>query len=177
MTAREMSRSGMPAPRLTVMAAVARNGVIGDNGTIPWRLSADLRRFKATTMGAVLVMGRRTYESIGRPLPGRTTVVVTTQRPYPATGACPPGLLIARTFEEAMRTARAQAGAGAGEVFVQGGAAVYAAALPLADRLLVTWVDAEPAGDTFFPPVDWSAWREESREDFAGGTWATYVRL
>lgn len=162
--------------RITVMAAVARNGVIGYRGTMPWHLPADLRRFKATTMGAVLVMGRRTYESIGRPLPGRTTVLVTTSQVYPPDGPPPDGLVIAHSVPEALTLAGALAAERTDEVFVQGGAGVYADALPMADRLLITWVAERPEGDTFFPAVDWSAWCEESREEFPGGVWATYDR-
>ncbi len=170
---------------VTIMAAVARNGVIGRDGTLPWHLPADLRRFRKTTMGSVLVMGRRTYESIGRPLPGRTTVVVTSRQPYPADGQPVPGLIVAGTLEEALRRGLEQAvaagdardgGGGGGEVFVQGGARVYAEALAAADRMLITWVDDEPEGDTFFPDVDWSAWEEVAREDFPGGWWSTYHR-
>jgi dihydrofolate reductase len=157
---------------VTIMAAVARNGVIGRDGAMPWHLPADMRRFKATTMGHVLVMGRRTYESIGRPLPGRTTIVVTRRRTWPDDGALPASVLVAHSVPEALRLA-AELG---GETFVQGGAGVYAEALPLADRLLITWVDDEPAGDTHFPDVDWSAWVEQSREAFEGGQWTSYRR-
>lgn len=154
------------------MAAVARNGVIGRGGAMPWHLPDDMRRFRKTTMGHVLVMGRRTYESIGRPLPGRTTVVVTHQRPWPPQGEAPEGLLVAGSLEEALACA-AHVG---GETIVSGGAQIYAEALPLADTMLITWVDAEPAGDTFFPSVDWSTWDEAGREAFPGGTWSAYRR-
>lgn len=163
-------------PRVTVMAAVAANGVIGRDGSMPWHLPDDLRRFRTTTMGSVLVMGRRTYESIGRPLIGRTTVVVTRRRPYPSSGAVPPGLIVAATLDEALRCACHVAASGTKEVFVQGGSRVYAEALPMADRLLITWVDGEPEGDTVFPEVDWSQWSEQGREPFSGGCWATYAR-
>lgn len=159
------------------MAAVARNGVIGRDGTMPWHLGDDLRRFRQVTLGHVLVMGRRTYESIGRPLPGRTTVVVTRQRPYPPDGEPIPGLIVAGSVQEALAVASAKAGSVGSEVFVQGGAAVYAETLPVADRLLMTWVDAEPEGDTFFPAVDWADWDEVGREAFPGGSWATYSRV
>ncbi|MGI8700075.1 MAG: dihydrofolate reductase [Nocardioidaceae bacterium] len=161
---------------VTIMAAVARNGVIGSAGTLPWHLPADLRRFKATTMGSVLVMGRHTYESIGRPLPGRTTVVITRQRPYPPDGKAVSGLLVAGSLDEALCLARAEAERLGGEVFVQGGAQVYAEALALADRMLITWVEEEPPGDTFFPEVDWAAWDEVSRDPFPGGAWSAYRR-
>jgi dihydrofolate reductase len=141
---------------VTIVAAVARNGVIGVDGGLPWRLPDDLQRFKELTLGHVLVMGRRTYESIGHPLPGRTTVVVTRQRDWDAGSEA--------------------AAAADDEVFVVGGAQVYADALPLADRIELTLVDAEPEGDTRFPEVDWSMWREVRREPGDGWTAVTYER-
>ncbi len=152
---------------LSIVVAMAHNGVIGLDGTIPWRLPGDQKRVKATTMGHVLVMGRRTFESIGRPLPGRTTVVVTSQPDWQ-----PAEVIVARGLPEALARAREVDP----EVFVFGGAGVYAEALPLADRLLVTWVDGAPAGDTFFPAVDWAGWDEVDSERFAGGAWSTYLR-
>jgi dihydrofolate reductase len=154
---------------VTLVAAVARNGVIGVDGGLPWRLPDDMRRFKELTTGHVLVMGRRTYESIGRPLPGRTTVVVTQT---PGWSADADSVLVAAGVPEAL----AAAGAIDDEVFVVGGARVYADALPLADRLELTHVDAEPAGDTLFPDVDWSEWRELRREEGDGVAYVTYER-
>jgi dihydrofolate reductase len=154
---------------VTIVAAVARNGVIGTGGGLPWHLPDDLRRFKELTLGHVLVMGRRTYESIGRPLPGRTTVVVTRT---PRWDAGADGVLTAGNLPDALDAA----GAVDETVFVVGGAQVYADALPLADRLELTLVDAEPDGDTFFPDVDWSAWRELHREEGDGVVYASYVR-
>ena len=158
---------------VTIIAAVARNGVIGAGGDIPWTLPGEQARFKATTMGHVLVMGRATYESIGRPLPGRTTIVVTRREDWQPEGGHPEGLLVAGSVEGAL----AWAAGIDDEVFVAGGAQVYAAALPVTDVLLMTWVDAEPDGDTFFPDVDWAAWREVSREDNEGWTLAAYERV
>jgi dihydrofolate reductase len=156
---------------VTIMAAVARNGVIGYDGGIPWHLPDDMRRFRELTMGHVLVMGRRTYESIGRPLPGRTTIVVTRRGDWrPDHEAAT--LRVAPDLRAALRQA---AGLGA-ETFIQGGAAVYAEALTIADRMLITWVDADPPGDTFFPEVDWSQWEQSVDEAFPGGHWATYLR-
>jgi dihydrofolate reductase len=154
---------------VTIVAAVARNGVIGVDGGLPWLLPDDLRRFKELTMGHVLVMGRRTWESIGHPLPGRTTVVVT-RRP-----GWRPG------FDEVITAGGvAEAVAVASElddaVFVVGGAQVYADALPLADRLELTWVEAEPVGDTRFPDVEWTDWDEVRREEGEGAIYVTYVR-
>lgn len=154
------------------MAAIAPNGVIGRDGAMPWHLPDDMRRFRETTTGHVLVMGRRTYESIGRPLPGRTTVVVTRQDDWPLSGEPPAGVFVARSVPAALELAATIDD----EIFVQGGAQIYAEALPLADVLDLTWVDASPDGDTRFPEVDWSQWVESSREDFPGGSWATYQR-
>ena len=154
---------------VTIVAAVARNGVIGVGGGLPWHLPDDLRRFKALTIGHVLVMGRRTYESIGRPLPGRTTVVVTRQADWPA-GA--DEVMRARDVPGALELAHEIDD----EVFVVGGGQIYEEALPLADRLELTFVDAEPQGDTFFPEVDWSQWREVAREEGDGVEYVTYQR-
>ena len=135
--------------RLTLIAAMAGNRVIGRAGAIPWHLPADLKRFKQITMGHWLIMGRRTFESIGRPLPGRTTVVVTRQPGY-----SPEGVFAVHSIEEALVLAR-----GEEEVFVAGGAQIYAATLPMADRLHLTLVEDEYEGDAFFPAVDLSGWR------------------
>jgi dihydrofolate reductase len=154
---------------IAIVAAVARNGVIGADGGLPWHLPDELRLFKETTLGHVLVMGRRTYESIGRPLPGRTTVVVTRQEDWS------PGhdeVVVAHDVGEALE----RAGAIDDEVFVVGGGELYAAALPYADRLLLTHVDLEPTGDTTFPQVDWRAWRETRREPGEGWVRVTYER-
>jgi dihydrofolate reductase len=140
--------------RLSIIVAMARNRVIGRSGTLPWRLSADLRRFKRLTMGHPIIMGRKTYESIGRLLPGRTSIVVSRNVDFR-----PSGVEVARNLTDAIRLASAS-----DEAFVVGGGQVYAESLPLADRLYITAVDADVEGDTFFPPFDASAWRlvEES---------------
>ena len=154
---------------VTIVAAVAQNGVIGVDGGLPWHLPADLRRFKQLTMGHVLVMGRKTYESIGGPLPGRTTVVVT------RTAGWDPGasdVVVSGSIPAALEAAAAIDD----DVFVVGGAQVYADALTLADRLELTFVDAEPEGDTRFPDVDWRTWRELRREQAEGAVYATYER-
>ncbi len=142
---------------VSIIAAVAVNGVIGREGGLPWRLSADLKRFKALTMGHHVVVGRRTWESIGRPLPGRTLVVVsrTLERPVD-------GVLVAGSFAEALRAAR-----GDTEVFVAGGAEIYRLALPLADRIYLTRVHASVDGDTQFPEMEWAAWRRVGADDQA----------
>ena len=141
--------------------------MIGVDGGLPWHLPDELQLFKELTLGHVLVMGRRTYESVGRPLPGRTTVVVTRRPDWESEGA-----LRAASVEEALITASEIDD----EVFVVGGAQVYAEALPAADRLALTFVDAEPEGDTMFPEVDWSHWREVARRDGQGWEHVRYER-
>jgi len=152
---------------VTLVAAVAANGVIGRDGGLPWHLPEDLPRVKRLTLGHVLVMGRRTYESIGRPLPGRTTVVVTRQPDW-----AHPDVLVATSVEEALSIA----GALDHEVYVMGGTEIFRAALPVADRLLITEVAGEPDGDTYFPEVDWSQWREVAREQRDGFAFVEHVR-
>ncbi len=133
---------------LSLIVAMARNRVIGAGGKLPWHLPADLKRFKEITMGRPVIMGRKTFESIGKPLPGRTNIVVTRRRSWTAKGC-----RVAHSLEEAI------AAAGEGEVFVIGGGELYAAALPQADRLYLTEVDADVPGDVRFPEVDLSRWR------------------
>ncbi|MBA2716535.1 MAG: dihydrofolate reductase [Propionibacteriales bacterium] len=157
---------------VTLVAAVARNGVIGRDGGLPWHLPGEQQRFKATTMGHVLVMGRRTYESIGRPLPGRTTVVVTRNADWAPPGGRPDDVLVAPNVADALR----QAVRIDEQVYVVGGAQVYAESLPHADELLVTHVEAEPEGDTFFPPLEWADWDTVSCEQFDGWSVARYAR-
>lgn len=141
---------------LSLIAAVAENGVIGRNGALPWRLSADLRRFKSLTMNHAIVMGRRTWESINRPLPGRTMIVVSRQPGYVA-GAChvAPTLDAAATLASSLR----RFGDRSHETFVIGGGELYRAALPLAQKIYLTRVHAHVDGDATFPQVDWSEWR------------------
>lgn len=141
--------------RLSLIVAMTRNGVIGRGGGLPWRLSADLKRFKALTMGHHLIMGRKTFESLGRALPGRTTIVVTRQKGYSAAT----GVLVAQRLPEALALA-----AGDDEPFVIGGGEIFGEALEMAAKLYVTWVEAEVEGDTLFPVVDWGPWREISSE-------------
>jgi dihydrofolate reductase len=144
-------------PRLNLIVAVARNGVIGRGGTLPWHLSEDLRHFKRTTLGYPIVMGRRTWESIGRPLPGRRSIVLTRNPRWSA-----PGCERAESLAQALAMCE-----GVAEAFVIGGAALFAEALPLAQRVFLTEIDADFEGDTFFPPIDRGAWRETSRERLA----------
>jgi dihydrofolate reductase len=145
---------------VVLIAAVGRNGAIGLRDGLPWRLPSDLRGFKAETMGKPVVMGRKTFASLGRPLPGRHLVVVSR---HPAS-ALPEGVVGATGVEEAL--ARAQgiaAGCGAGEVMVAGGAEIYRATMPFADALRITEVDLAPEADSVFPAIDPALWRELSR--------------
>jgi len=144
------------ARRISLIVAMARNRVIGANNKIPWHLPNELRLFKSLTMGHHIVMGRRTYESIDRLLPGRTTVIVTRQRDYGV-----PGAIVAHSIEDALDACK-----GDSEIFVIGGADLFRETLPMADRLHLTVVDAEPDGDTFMPEVDMSAWRETATQSF-----------
>ena len=141
-------------PRLELIAAVAANGVIGRNGQLAWHLPDDLRHFKQLTMGHPILMGRRTYESIGRPLPGRRSVVVSTtmrERPHPE-------VEIAASLDDALE----RVGDNTGPAFIIGGAVLYAGALPRADVLHLTELAAPVEGDVLFPPVDRSQWRRVS---------------
>ena len=138
---------------LSIIAAMSVNRVIGRNNKLPWRLSADLKRFKKLTLGHSLLMGRKTFESIGRPLPGRTTVVITHQNHY-----APPHVLVAHSVEEALKMATGE------EVFIAGGAQLYRQTLALASRLYLTVLDKEFEGDAYFPEFDPSEWELVSRE-------------
>lgn len=139
---------------LSLIAAVARNNVIGSEGRLPWRLPDDLAHFKAITLGKPLIMGRRTFESIGRPLPGRQTIVLTRQAHWTASGCT-----VASTAETAL-----QAAGSAPEVMVMGGAEIYRLFLPQAHRFYLTEVGAEVEGDTRFPDWNRNEWQERSRE-------------
>jgi len=145
---------------LALIFAVAENGVIGRDNDLPWRLPEDLRHFKAVTMGKPIIMGRKTFDSIGRPLPGRSNIVITRNALFQAEGVS-----VVASLNDALELAgRVAASAGVDEVVVMGGAQIYRAALPLADRLYVTEVHAGVEGDTLLPKVDWTQWREISRE-------------
>jgi len=143
----------MSRPRLSLIVARARNGVIGARGGIPWQLPGEQAYFRQTTMGHPIVMGRKTWESIGRPLPGRRSIVVSRQPGFAAAGA-----EIAASLDEALARC-----AGSAEVFVIGGEQLYREALPRADRLLITEIDADFEGDTYWPTVDPAQWREAAR--------------
>jgi dihydrofolate reductase len=145
------------ASRISLIVAVAKNAVIGANNRIPWHLPAELQLFKRLTMGHHIIMGRKTWESINRLLPGRTTVIVTRQRDFRV-----PGALVVNSLADAVDKCE-----GDDEIFVIGGAELFKAALPLAHRLYLTTVDIEPAGDTFMPAIDFREWREVSSESHA----------
>jgi len=136
--------------KLSIIAAIATNWVIGRDNDLPWRISADLKRFKKVTMGHHLLLGRKTFEAIGRPLPGRTMVVISRGLP-----TLPDGVLLADSIEAAIELA---AGRGDDEAFVAGGAEIYTLALPLADRLYLTRIEAPFEGEARFPEFDESGW-------------------
>jgi dihydrofolate reductase len=143
----------MSPPQVVLIAAVAANGAIGKDNALPWRLKADLAHFKAATLGHPIVMGRKTWESLGRPLPGRTNIVISRDPGYAA-----PGAHVVDSLAAAIAAC-----ADHQQLFVIGGAQIYALALPLADRLMLTEVDAAIDGDAFFPAFDRSAFEETAR--------------
>jgi dihydrofolate reductase len=143
--------------RLNLIIARARNGVIGKDNAMPWKIPGEQAHFKRVTMGHPIIMGRRTWQSIGRPLPGRRNIVVSRDPSFVAPGA----EVVANLDEALLRTQEAT------EVFVIGGAQLYAAALPRADRLLITEIDHDFDGDTTFPAPDPTNWRETARDHHA----------
>ena len=151
---------------IVLIAAVAENGVIGSGGTMPWRLKSDMRHFVALTTGKPVVMGRKTYLSLSiKPLPRRTNIVVTRDKDFAA-----PGIVATTSLEAALQVARADAlRRGADAVMVIGGADVYAQAMRVADRLEITQIHARPGGDTGFPEIDLSVWREIARQSHPAG--------
>jgi len=140
---------------IAMIAGVARNDVIGANGEIPWKIPSDMGYFKRTTMGKPIVMGRKQYETVGRPLPGRSNIVVTRKPDYQ-----PEGVIVVHSLEAGLEKAREIAASeGATEVMVIGGGDIYAPAFPLADRLYISHVDLAPEGDVLFPRIDAAVWR------------------
>lgn len=154
---------------VSLIVAVSQNGVIGKNNQLPWHLPEDLKRFKQLTMGRPIVMGRKTFESIGKPLPGRTNIVITRQKDFSCCGS-----LTAPSLDEALRICEKEP-----QVFVIGGAQVFKHALPIADRIYLTRIHKDYEGDTFFR-WDEPSWKEVSREDFLQAplphTFLTYER-
>ncbi len=148
---------------VAMIVAMANNRVIGRNNQLPWHLPNDLKYFKATTMGKPIIMGRKTYESIGKPLPGRANIVVSRNQNFSAEG-----VQVVYSVTEALELAESIAIAdGAEEVMLIGGAQLYLEALPRIHRLYLTQVHADVEGDALFPELDWSQWRERGREDFS----------
>lgn len=148
---------------LCVIVAAAQNGVIGRDNALPWHISADLQHFKRITLGKPVIMGRKTFDSIGRPLPGRANIVISRNPEYTVEGA-----RVVATLEEAVSLARDIALIdGVQEIMVIGGADIYRLAIPMARRLYLTEVHADVAGDARLPEVDWTQWREVSRERHA----------
>ena len=149
-------------PGLSIIAAVARNGVIGKGGDLPWRLPGDLKHFMSATMGKPVIMGRRTYESMKRPLPGRTNIVLTRQADF-----TDEGLVIFTDFDSSVKFARENAvELGGNEFFAIGGENIYELAIPIASKAYITRVDAEPDGDAFFPNFPFYDWNLMSETAF-----------
>ena len=144
---------------ISIIVAVAKNGVIGDKNTLLWHLREDMIHFRTTTSGHPVVMGRKTYDSIGRPLPKRTNVVITRD-----TNLAIEGCTVVHSLDEAVAMFDKSE-----EVFIIGGAQIYAQALAVADRIYLTVIDKEYEGDTSFPEIDYSAWKEISREEYVRG--------
>ncbi|MEM9732695.1 MAG: dihydrofolate reductase [Pseudomonadota bacterium] len=149
----------MTKPKIIMLVAVAANNVIGNEGDMPWRLSTDLKRFKTLTMGLPMIMGRKTFEAIGKPLPGRTSIVVTRDKTWQSPGAVP-----VHSLEQALEVAAPLAQSG--EIAIVGGGEIYRQAMPYADILHVTHINAEPEGDTLFPPIDPKIWKQRSKQHF-----------
>lgn len=158
-----MSAENLQGVTVAMIAAMARNRVIGINNQLPWYLPNDLRFFKAVTMGKPIIMGRKTFQSIGKPLPGRTNIIITRDPDYRADG-----VVVVHSVDQAIEKATSVAELdGASEVMVIGGAEIYQAVLPRADRLYLTRVEADVDGDAWFPGLVWSQWQQTEREQFA----------
>ena len=174
-----MTTAAGSRPEIVLIVAVAENGVIGAGGAMPWRLKSDMQRLKAMTLGKPVVMGRKTFVSIGRPLPGRTNIVVTRDAGFRAGGA-----VVTTSFDAARAVATGDALRRlATEIMVIGGAEIYAQWMDAADRLEVTEVHARPEGDTRFPAIDAADWEEVARvrnkagpDESADYSYVTYCR-
>jgi len=166
-------------PAIVLLAAVADNGVIGRGNALPFRQSSDLKRFKSLTMGKPVLMGRKTYVSIGKPLPGRTNIVVSRNPAF-----APAGVIVAPSLDAGLAAARDDARKrGADELVVIGGTDIFAQCMALADRMEITHVHARPEGDTYFPPIDAAQWHATARSDHLAGpqdeaafSYVTYTR-
>lgn len=161
---------------IVAVAAVGSNQVIGVNNDLPWRLPGDLPRFKRLTAGQVLVMGRKTYDSIGRPLPGRTTIVITRDSHWQPSGVTDPSQVYLVSSPEAALTKAAEV-APDKTVIVAGGGEIYRALLDQVDRLEITEVELAPQGDVTFPAINPEVWQETAREPQSGFAWVTYRRI
>jgi dihydrofolate reductase len=169
----------MSAVTQSIVVAMARNGVIGRDGDMPWRLSTDLKRFKALTLGKPIIMGRKTFQSIGKPLPGRANIVITRDAQFSAEG-----VRTVHSLSEAIEVAKLLAGRdGLDEICIVGGGEIYRQAISGVDRLHVTHVEAEVEGDTVFPPIDPAIWQAEGElvvpageKDSYPSRFVTYVR-
>lgn len=150
----------MSDPKISLIAAVADNGVIGTGNGLPWRIKSEMKYFKETTMGHPVIHGRKSYETLNKPLPGRTNIIVTRDENYKAEGA-----IVTHTIEDAIKAAKTIAQKdGKGEIFVLGGAEIYKLALPLADKIYYTEIHMNAAGDVRFPAFDREDWHEVRRE-------------
>ncbi len=143
---------------ISLVVACGRNNVIGSGGGIPWHVPADLKQFKSLTMGKPIIMGRKTYQSIGRPLPGRTNIVITRDPEFAAEGI---------QISDSLDAALEQAGALGDEIMIIGGGEIYEAALPMAKRIYMTRIELEPEGDVFFPTIDGADWQTTVLEEHA----------
>ncbi|MBP6057379.1 MAG: dihydrofolate reductase [Nitrosomonas sp.] len=150
----------MTSLRLSILVAMARNRVIGQDNKLPWHLPADLKHFKSLTMGKTIVMGRKTYESIGRPLPGRTNIIITQQRNFEV-----PGATVIHSIEDALLVCE-QANATNGECFIIGGEGLYRQTIAICQRMYVTEIQRDFEGDTIFPKYDPGEWEETQREKY-----------
>lgn len=148
---------------INIIVAVAKNGVIGCHNRLIWHISQDLKRFKRLTTGNTVVMGRKTFDSIGSPLPNRVNVVVSRAKKFSVEG-----ITVVDSLDEALKCG--------GEIFIIGGGEIYKQTLPLADKLYVTEVDQSPVGDTYFPAIDPKQWKEVSREQWDGYSFVDYER-
>lgn len=156
------NRTEAMSPPLALVVAIAENGVIGLGNGLPWHISSDLKRFRALTLGKPVIMGRKTFASVGRVLPGRETIVVTRDQTF----VPPPGVFVAADVEAALTLGQARAQAlSAKEIILAGGGEIFSALIDRVDRLYVTFVALSPPGDAFFPPIDWSKWEEVRREE------------
>ena len=147
---------------LSIIVGMTKDRLIGKGGSLPWHIPEDMKHFKETTMGHAIIMGRKTHESIGRALPGRRNIVVTSR------SIATPGVETARTLDEAVALAP--------DGWVIGGAELYRAALPLAKKLVITWIHRDASGDTYFPEIDFAEWKEVSRKGGDGIDLVTYMR-